>query len=339
MPPDANPAWNEVFFFPLRLPPICDEIQLAILGGSRSGKVLGTATLHLSQISSAGAELEEGTPGFLPCFGPSFLPFYGPRPDPGRTPSADTGVAYRGRVLLELSTLMGTPDGRQRDTMSPEDIARVQCHSPRRRFGLCGVFYSATMVPAGPELLRFELSLGNYGDTGDVTCKPAASVTPHGCPLFDGNRYHYLPWYGDKPVVAVTSSWEDAGHRWDALNLLRAMCRRLVGIGFGDILQERNVAELRDARGDTGGDIGRRLLRQLAQDCGRALPQLEAQPTPTPLDAHLRAARLHLLRHVAAAVAVPPRAGWDTLLPVAEGWLGRVAALAVEPQAGVPDSL
>lgn len=70
MPPDANPAWNEVFFFPLRvrcppkiphpfpkvgappkwgghphfntlpflfaspqLPPICDEIQLAILSG------------------------------------------------------------------------------------------------------------------------------------------------------------------------------------------------------------------------------------------------------------------------------------------------------------------
>ncbi|XP_010561323.1 PREDICTED: fer-1-like protein 5 [Haliaeetus leucocephalus] len=329
MPPDANPTWNEVFFFPLRLPPICDEIQLAILSGSRSSKVLGTATLHLSQISSAGAELEEGTPGFSPCFGPSFLPFYGPRPDPARTPSTDTGLAYRGRVLLELSTHMGTPDGRQRDTIAPEDIARAQRHLPRRQFGLCGVFYSATMVPASPELLRFELSLGNYGDMGDVTCKPAASVTPHGCPLFDGNRYHYLPWYGDKPVAAVTSSWEDAGHRWDTLNLLRAMCRRL----------ERNVTELQDARGDAGGDIGRRLLRQLAQDCRRALPQLEAQPTPTPLDAHLRAARLHLLRRVAAAAAVPPRAGWDTLLPVAEGWLRRVVALAVEPQAGVPDVL
>ncbi|NWU59644.1 MYOF protein, partial [Dromas ardeola] len=216
-------------------------------------RVLATATLHLSQISSAGAELEEGTPGFLPCFGPSFLPFYGPRPDSARTPSNVSGWqggdsthfwggggehpppplvilqgAYRGRVLLELSTHMGTPDGRQRDTIAPEDIARVQRHLPRHRFGLCGIFYSATMVPAGPELLRFELSLGNYGDTGDVTCKPAASVTAHGCPLFDGNRYHYLPWYGDKPVAAVTSSWEDASHRWDALNLLRALCRRLV---------------------------------------------------------------------------------------------------------------
>ncbi|NXJ98047.1 MYOF protein, partial [Corythaixoides concolor] len=225
MPPDANPAWNEVFFFPLRLPPICDEIQLAILSGT---KVLGTATLRLSQISSAGAELEEGTPGFLPCFGPSFLPFYGPRPHPARTSSTDPGVAYRGRVLLELSTHMGPPNGRQKGTIAPEDIARVQRHLPRRRFGLCGVFYSATMVPSGPELLRLELSHGNYGDRSDATCKPAPSVTPHGCPLFDGNHYHYLPWYGDKPVAAVTSSWEDAGHRWDILNLLRATCRRLV---------------------------------------------------------------------------------------------------------------
>ncbi|NXI47693.1 FR1L5 protein, partial [Galbula dea] len=216
--------------FSPQLPPICDEIQLAILSGR---KVLGTATLDLSQISSAGAELEEGTPGFLPCFGPTFLPFYGPRPDAARTSSTDTKVAYRGRVLLELSTHTGTPDGRQRGTITPEDIARVQHHLPRCRFGLCGVFYSATMVPGGSELLRFELSLGNYGDTSDVTCKPASSVTPHACPLFDGNRYHYLPWYGDKPVVAVTSSWEDTSHRWETQNLLRAMCRRLVSTHGG----------------------------------------------------------------------------------------------------------
>ncbi|NXK55558.1 FR1L5 protein, partial [Chauna torquata] len=200
-------------------------------------KVLGTASLQLSQISSAGAELEGGVSGFLPCFGPSFLPFYGPRPDPARTPStpSDTGVAYRGRVLLELSTHTGSPDGRQRDTIAPEDVTRVQRLLPRRcRFGLCGVFYSATMLSPAPELLRFELSIGNYGDTGDTTCRPAASATPHGHPLFDGNRYHYLPWYDAKPVVAVTSIWEDAGHRWDAANLLQNLGQRLVSThGWG----------------------------------------------------------------------------------------------------------
>lgn len=45
----------------------------------------------------------------------------------------DTRVAYRGRVLLELSTHTGSPDGRQQDTIAPEDVARVQvgtrCHA------------------------------------------------------------------------------------------------------------------------------------------------------------------------------------------------------------------
>lgn len=44
------------------------------------------------------------------------------------------------------------------------------------------------MLAPAPELLRFELSIGNYGDTGDPTCRPAASTTPHGHPLFDGER-------------------------------------------------------------------------------------------------------------------------------------------------------
>lgn len=43
-----------------------------------------------------------------------------------------------------------------------------------------------------------------------------------------GNLYHHLLWFGDKPVAAVTSLWEDAGHRWDSLNLLRALCHHLV---------------------------------------------------------------------------------------------------------------
>lgn len=107
--------------------------------------------------------LPGGVSGFLPCFGPSFLPFYGPRLDPARTPSTpsvsaaggrqppywggdtspqlspppfilqDTGVAYRGRVLLELSTHTRSPDGRQQDTIASEDVARVQvgtrCHA------------------------------------------------------------------------------------------------------------------------------------------------------------------------------------------------------------------
>ncbi|XP_066062171.1 fer-1-like protein 5 [Chamaea fasciata] len=306
MPPDGGPEWNEALFFPLRLPPICDEILLEILRGSCPSKVLGRATLRLSQISRHPDELEEGTPGFFPCFGPSFLPFYGPRPDSAR----DSGLVYRGRVLLELCTHAGTPPGRQR---VPVDAERAQSRLPRCQLGLCGVFYSATMVPGGAEPLRLELGIGG-----------ATAATAPGPPVFDGNLYHHLPWFGDKPVVAVTSQWEDAGHRWDSLNRLRALCQRL----------EKNLAELRGHDGDKAGDIGARLLRELAQDCTDALAWLEEQPTLTALDQQLRSSRRLLLQRLRrAAEAEPqqmPEPRRDALGTMAQGWLRRVAALAVE---------
>uniref|UniRef100_A0A8V0Z7X1 C2 domain-containing protein n=1 Tax=Gallus gallus TaxID=9031 RepID=A0A8V0Z7X1_CHICK len=108
------------------------------------------------------------------------------------------------------------------------DFLLLQRLLPRRhRLGLCAVFYSATMLSPMSEPLRFELSIGNHGDTGDTTCHPAASATPQGHPLFDGNRYYYMPWHDSKPVVAVTSTWEDAGQRWDGQNLLHSVGERL----------------------------------------------------------------------------------------------------------------
>ncbi|XP_059346651.1 fer-1-like protein 5 [Ammospiza nelsoni] len=311
VPADASPEWNEVLSFPLRLPPICDEILLEILRGSCRSKALGRATLRLSQISREPKELEEGTPGFSPSFGPSFLPFYGPRPDAAR----DSGPVFRGRLLLELCTHTGTPPGRQRDAVAPVDAERAQSRLPRCQLGLCGVFYSATAVPGGPEALSLELGMGG-----------TAAATAPALPAFDGNLYHYLPWFGDKPVAAVTSQWEDAGHRWDSLNLLRALCQHL----------EENLAKLQGHHGDTSGDIGVKLLQELAQDCEAALQYLEEQPVLTALDQQLRSCRRRLLQRLQREARAHGRHG-DTLGTVARGWLRRAAALAVEPQAGVPD--
>ncbi|XP_014116973.1 PREDICTED: fer-1-like protein 5 [Pseudopodoces humilis] len=278
VPLDANPEWNEVLSFPLRLPPVCDEILLEILRGSCRNKTLARATLRLPQICREPEELEEGTPHFLPSFGPSFVPLYGPRPD-----------AARSRL-------------------------------PRCQLGLCGVFYSVSSVPAGPEPLSLELGIGG-----------AAAATAPERPRCDGNLHHYLPWFGDKPVAAVTSHWEDAGHRWDSLNLLRALGQRL----------ERNLAELRQHRGGSSGSVRARLLRELAQDCTDALGWLEAQPAVTALDQQLRGSRRLLLRQLRRLAEgdpekIPELRG-DALGTAARGWLRRVAALAVEPQAGVPD--
>ncbi|XP_038016101.1 myoferlin-like [Motacilla alba alba] len=304
VPADGSAEWNEVLFFPLRLPPICDEILLEILRGSCRSKAVGRATLRLSQISREPDELEEGTPGFFPSFGPSFLPFYGPRPDAARPGlvSQHSGPVYRGRLLLELCTHMGTPPGRQRDSVAPVDAERAQSRLPRCRLGLCGVFYSATAVPGGPEALSLELGIGNL--------------------------YHHLPWFGDKPVAAVTSLWEDAGHRWDSLNLLRALCQRL----------ERNLAKLQGHGGDTARDRGTKLLQELDRDCEAALQCLEAQPALTALDQQLRSCRRRLLRRLRREAGADSggRHG-DTLGTVAQGWLRRAAALAVEVTPKTPN--
>lgn len=37
-----------------------------------------------------------------------------------------------------------------------------------------------------------------------------------------------MPWYNTKPVVAVTSNWEDVGFRMNCLNLLHIARDRLV---------------------------------------------------------------------------------------------------------------
>lgn len=43
-----------------------------------------------------------------------------------------------------------------------------------------------------------------------------------------GNHYYYLPWADTKPVVTLTSYWEDISHRLDSVNILLFIADRLV---------------------------------------------------------------------------------------------------------------
>nr|XP_042715210.1 fer-1-like protein 5 [Chrysemys picta bellii] len=341
MPRNANPEWNQVLFFPVQLPAVCDKIKFTVLNGDRAGKrdVLGTTYISLSQVSSTGAEIEGDFSGFLPCFGPSFLTLYGsPReftslhdPYEKLNSGSEEGVAYRGRILVELNTSMDRTPQQEIEEIPAEAVAKVERYLSRRKYGLCAIFYSATMLPAIKELIQFEVSIGNYGNKFDVTCKPCASTTQYSQAVFDGNHYHYLPWYDTKPMVAITSFWEDASYYMDTLNILHSTRDRLT-------LNLDALRSVRTAEDPSLGDVWKKLLKELLEDCNRPLPSLEGRVTATGLDQQLRDLRGRLLHQVArSAERLSAGTNSKTLILKVEDWLQRINSVTPEPQASMPD--
>lgn len=51
-----------------------------------------------------------------------------------------------------------------------------------------------------------------------------------------GNYYYYLPWANTKPVVILTSYWEDIRHRMYSVNILLFIAEKLVRIAHSVIL-------------------------------------------------------------------------------------------------------
>ena len=66
------------------------------------------------------------------------------------------------------------------------DIFHLQKYQRRRKYCLCAVFHNASMIHDPGEPIQFEVSIGNYGNKLDNTCKPFASTTQYSCAVFDG---------------------------------------------------------------------------------------------------------------------------------------------------------
>uniref|UniRef100_A0A673AA28 Myoferlin n=1 Tax=Sphaeramia orbicularis TaxID=375764 RepID=A0A673AA28_9TELE len=267
---------------------------------------------HVSSANTGESEV-----GFLPVFGPCYVNLYGsPReftglPDPYEDLNLGKGdgVAYRGRILVELSTKLEGKADKAVDGIPNDDILVVQKYQRRRKYCLCAVFHSASMIQEPGEPIQFEVSIGNYGNKLDTTCKPLASTTQYSCAVFDGNHYYYLPWAGTKPVVVVNSFWEDISHRLDAVNIILYITNHLVRMPY------------------------------LYNPILFPTPELEGRPNLTSLDIQLKKLRdsaLNTIKEGAKRMREEAREIKETLTDL-ESWLDKLKQLAEEPQNSLPD--
>uniref|UniRef100_A0A8D0ALZ8 Myoferlin n=1 Tax=Sander lucioperca TaxID=283035 RepID=A0A8D0ALZ8_SANLU len=345
---NANPEWNQLINLQVKFPSMCERVKLTMYDWDRLSKddAIGTFFFNLSKMSSSGGEIEGNHGytyemiGFLPAFGPCYVNLYGsPReftglPDPYEELNfgKGEGVAYRGRVLVELSTQLDGKVDKNVDDISSDDILVAQKYQRRRKYSLCAVFHSACMLQEPGEPIQFEVSIGNYGNKLDSTCKPLSSTTQYSFAMFDGNHYYYLPWADTKPVVILTSYWEDISHRLDSVNILLFIAERLESH-----LTTLKTAMLAKESEEHLKEIWIQLINHIFDSF--QLPVLEGQPNVTELDLQLkklRDAAVVSIREMANRVREEATDVKATVGDI-EDWLDRIQQLAEEPQNSMPD--
>jgi len=224
---NACPAWNQQLKVNFKFPSLCDRLRVSLKDWDRLSEddFIATHDLPITIISDLQPD------GFLPTFGPCFLTLYGsPREyreiancleelDSGR----GEGVAYRGRVLIEIKTNLNEKECQLVTDIKNSEVQRLGPKLRKNKFKLFGVFYDATMLPELDSPVQFEVSIGNYGNTIDESNTLIAnnSATLPCRQVFDGCSFYYLPWTFEKQCLQVASYWEDITFRYEALNQIR----------------------------------------------------------------------------------------------------------------------
>ncbi|XP_032899091.1 dysferlin-like [Amblyraja radiata] len=355
---NANPQWNQSLVLPIRFPSMCEKMKIRLTDWDRlsHNDVIGTTYLCMSKISAPGGEIEDIAPvkpeptsgfddglGYLPTFGPCFVNLYGsPReftgfPDPYVDMNLGKGetMAYRGRILVELSTKLVDRAEQKIEEIPSDELLRLEKHLRRRKFHLCAVFYSASMLQEVGDAIQFEVSIGNYGNKFDATCLPLASTTQYSRAVFDGCHYYYLPWANVKPVVVLSSYWEDISYRIDALNILLLAVDRLES----SLEQVHLAIKAKSPESEVEAKV-EEMIDQVIADCSLPLPDITAIPTATCLDGHIhrfRVTNLQQIRQAAERLKHGERRELQPTLDQAEDWLERLRSMAEEPQNSLPD--
>lgn len=334
-----HPEFNQELHVPFQFPTMAEKLKLQLWDWDKlsSDDCIGTYYLPMSEISGQGEE------GFLPRFGPCFLNFYGSTREYSDLPDEyddlnlgiGEGVAYRGRVLIELETKMDTQPTKLVEDVLSDDIVRVQTYLRRRKYKLFACFLEATMVACTDGPVTFEISIGNYGNQLDLSVPPSSSSTSPTNAIFDGSFYYFLPWNDIKPCCNVDSHWEDIAFRLEPLNILTRMCEQLetdlenIQLVISENASLTNVAVLI-----------MKLLDTLIDSCSKPLPRAtDRTPGVTDLDFKMGDTRECELKEILEEATNLRTSATDVeeTIGAIEDFIKRLRLLAVEPQNSMPD--
>ncbi|XP_071949270.1 myoferlin-like isoform X3 [Antedon mediterranea] len=352
-----HPDWNQELRVPIKFPSMCERIKLRVRDWDRlsSDDYIGTRFLNVSEISCPGEEddLEEeinalmenkgNTIGFLPTFGPCFVNFYGSTREFTDLPDqyedlnkgVGEGVAFRGRVLVSLSTKLGEESDTPVLDIDHKEVVSVQRYLRRRKYRLYGAFLNATMISEVDAPVEFEISIGNYGNKLDTSIDPQPSTTQPTNAVFDGCNYYFLPWSETKPCVIVNSHWEDISFRLDTLNIILKKIDRL----------EESIANVRNSikAGLQTTEVAAQLIGMidsLIADCSVPIPTLDPiKDKFNDLDKKRFEMRQAELTSVVADATKLRENATDVneALDEVDGYLRQLKEIAIEPQNSMPD--
>lgn len=133
------------------------------------------------------------------------------------------GVAYRGRILFEIQTILGELPLEAVSDIKHTEVLRIEPFLHRKKYKLHAAFLDATMVSQIDKPVEFEVSIGNYGNKLDENVPPSSSTTSPCNPVFDGCSYYFLPWGPIKPCIQISSYWEDISYRLEAMNHIKKL--------------------------------------------------------------------------------------------------------------------
>jgi len=338
----SNPKFCQILKIPSKLPSMCERLKLQLMDWDQGIKddYIGTAFISLSSISALGGVGE----GFLPQFGPCFINFYGSPREYHQMPDkyeylnrgVGEGVAYRGRVLVKLTTEpthrgVARPD---KSILSKEDVIRCEPYRGRSNFTLFACFHEATMVAVTDKPVEFELSIGNKGSKFDESVANSNTTPCKAVP--DGFHYHYLPWGREKPCVWIECKWEDIAFRIEPLNILSRVKEKL----------EEDLKYVTGLKDDPDGlQKMQSVVEDFKQTCGKivkhftdVIPKMSGHRNPLDNEIYiLRQTELKNLMVDAQALHDKPERNKESVIVEMKNYIRRIRSMAIEPQLSIPD--